>query len=781
MRHLILLLVAVAWSGALSAAEAKHPPQGQAMPFGPLVHYFVELPETASQAKQTVTKAVAVRLSGEAAVLFDSETLRYAAAWTGGYVDMTTTNVTRWVQGAGGPRIVGTIVAGTAMGPGIAGPATAAATTTAATDPRAHGIGELPAAWGAYLGLFRHGDQVVFHYRIGERAGACEVFDAPAAVTTAGTTVFTRTLQLGASSAAITMLVTEVAHAQGVLAPVGVMPAAFKNEDAGDAEHAVAWLDHALVADRRTAVRVLGATTRTRLLVRAGRIELSVPAHQAPLRLTIAVTTGAEGAAIGAALAAIPAPEDVSAWCHGGPAQWPAQTTVGKRGAEDGAYAVDTIALPSDNPWKSWIRPSAHDFFSDGRLAISTLAGDVWIASGIDDKLGSITWKRFATGLFEPLGLRIVDDRIYVCCRDALIRLDDLDGDGEADAYVAFNRDVPVYPKYNDFTMDLVSDRAGNFYIAKGGHGSPTGFPLHAAVVKISKDGSHSEEVCNGLRTPSGIGMGPGDLLTSADNQGHWVPACRLDVIRPGKWYGYVGNPAYYGKSEPAHPATYEPPLCWMPMNADNCPGSQVWAGDQWGPLSGALLHLSYGQSTVLAVLPEKVGDTWQAGVVTLPLKFASGIMRARVNPKDGQVYVSGLKGWQTNAGSDGCLQRLRWTGKDAALPIALTVAKGEVRVRFSAPLDPDTVTADSVAVQRWNYAWTGAYGSPDLSLADPQQKARDPVAISGVRLDADKRTVVISIPDLKPVMQQAITMKFADAAGETVKYTLYQTINVVK
>jgi hypothetical protein len=82
--------------------------------------------------------------------------------------------------------------------------------------------------------------------------------------------------------------------------------------------------------------------------------------------------------------------------------------------------------------------------------------------------------------------------------------------------------------------------------------------------------------------------------------------------------------------------------------------------------------------------------------------------------------------------------------------------------------------------VERWNYAWTGAYGSADLSVADPTKKGRDPVAISGVRLEADKRTVVFTIPDLKPVMQQAITVKFADATGEMVKFTVYQTINIV-
>ena len=33
--------------------------------------------------------------------------------------------------------------------------------------------------------------------------------------------------------------------------------------------------------------------------------------------------------------------------------------------------------------------------------------------SGVDDKLENLKWKRFATGLYQPLGLRIVDDKVY--------------------------------------------------------------------------------------------------------------------------------------------------------------------------------------------------------------------------------------------------------------------------------------------------------------------------------------------------------------------------------
>ncbi len=68
--------------------------------------------------------------------------------------------------------------------------------------------------------------------------------------------------------------------------------------------------------------------------------------------------------------------------------------------------------------------------------------------------------------------------------------------------------------------------------------------------------------------------------------------------------------------------------------------------GDQrrWGPLKGAFLHTSYGASSLYLVMPEIVNEKLQGATYKFPLKFASGIMRARFNPKDGQLYVCGLK-----------------------------------------------------------------------------------------------------------------------------------------
>ena len=120
--------------------------------------------------------------------------------------------------------------------------------------------------------------------------------------------------------------------------------------------------------------------------------------------------------------------------------------------------------------FRSRVRFGGMDFFSDGkRAALSTWDGDVWIVSGIDDKLEHLQWKRFASGGFETLGLKIVDDVIYTTGRDQITRYRDLDGDGSCDVYETFNDDITSSPGFHEFTFDLHTDKEGNFYTAKAG------------------------------------------------------------------------------------------------------------------------------------------------------------------------------------------------------------------------------------------------------------------------------------------------------------------------
>ena len=85
------------------------------------------------------------------------------------------------------------------------------------------------------------------------------------------------------------------------------------------------------------------------------------------------------------------------------------------------------------------------DFFSDGdSAALSTWNGDVWIVRGLKGDWKQVQWRRYATGLFETLGLKIVDDKVYVHGRDQITRLHDQNNDGEADWYECFKNDVII-------------------------------------------------------------------------------------------------------------------------------------------------------------------------------------------------------------------------------------------------------------------------------------------------------------------------------------------------
>ena len=36
-------------------------------------------------------------------------------------------------------------------------------------------------------------------------------------------------------------------------------------------------------------------------------------------------------------------------------------------------------------------------------LAVCTWDGDVWLVHGLDDRSGTLQWRRIASGLFQPL------------------------------------------------------------------------------------------------------------------------------------------------------------------------------------------------------------------------------------------------------------------------------------------------------------------------------------------------------------------------------------------
>ncbi len=723
------------------------------MDYGSLLTYTVGLPSTPGKTNANLAlKGVCIRLGGsnEAAVCFDADLLRYYAGWTGGFLDLSKTHLTSY-KGSEYATIQGEVKFSTKLGPGWAKEDDFA-------DPRALPAGPLPRERGQFKGLYRHGQQVILNYVV---AGQ-EIFELPDGTTTNGLTFFRRTFHVDRTAVPLTLRVCDVAMEDG-----GAKVFSSDNE-------AIA----GVIGNRATWVQVAGVQAKPEIAA-GGRIQVRLPALAAPADFQVVLWSGPAGQATreaGQALAGGPKrnPKEL---CRGGPLRWP-QTilTKGKLGA-GGPYVVDTVTIPDKNPWNAWMRLTALDFFSDGRVAVSTWNGDVWIVSGLDGTLEHASWKRFAAGLFEPLGLKIVDDDVYVLCRDQLMRLHDLNRDGEADFYECFNHDTWVSPSYHGFAFDLQTDRAGNFYYTRCGQRVDPALPLNGGMVKVSKDGTRAELIATGLRAANGMAIGPKDEIVCGDNQGNWIPSSRINWIQPGRFYGYVPH----ARREPA-PEDYEKPICWLPMKIDSSSGGQVWVtSEHWGPLQGQLLHTSYGRATLFLVLLDDVDGTRQGGVVQFPLKFDSGIMRGRFHPRDGQLWVCGLKGWETAGARDGALQRVRYAGGPVRLPCAFHVARHGVTITFTSPLDPTSAADDqNYALEQWNYQWTEQYGSPEFSVANPGRPGHDPVSIRSAKLLPDGKTVSLELPDLKPVMQLKIRFRLQAADGAPVEHEVYATINRV-
>ncbi len=543
---------------------------------------------------------------------------------------------------------------------------------------------------------------------------------------------------------------------------------------------------------RQNAVVVLQGDAGATLKTDGARIVLHVPRHAEPLRLRLLHASGDDAhvnAVMPAAIAAttvppLPADEAKLLWGE-------AIVTKGERAADDGPFAVDTMTIPFDNRFHSRMRTGAFDFFRDGRAAVSTWNGDVWIVSGIDESLDRLEWKRFATGLFDPLGLRIVGDVVFVHGRDGITKLHDDNGDGEADRYECFNNQVLATPAFHEFAFDLQTDAEGNFYFSKGAPVNPGGrgfmkiVPHHGAILKVSKDGTRIETVATGLRAPNGIGVSPGGVITSGDNEGTYMPRCRLN---------WIEQPGYYaGVKDTAHrtPVPEQPdlPLCWMPMEVDNSGGGQAWVPEKslWGNLGGRLLHLSYGTCSVYLVLSEYVGTRIQGGVVRLPANFSSSCMRGRFSPKDGQLYVIGLQGWQTSAAREGGFHRVRRTAAPLGLPVALRTCDKGVYLTFAEPLDAATAgDPENFGVEVWNYLYSSNYGSPEVSLLHPERKVeqgkpnRDALPVTACKLSPDGRTVFLAIDGMRPVHQMKITWNVDSKDGRELQGELHNTIHAL-
>ncbi len=419
------------------------------------------------------------------------------------------------------------------------------------------------------------------------------------------------------------------------------------------------------------------------------------------------------------------------------------------------AYAVDTLNVPYDNPYKVVMQLSGVAFLDSGDALVCTLLGDVWRVSGIDAELKNVTWSRFATGLNQPIGIHVDDDGVFVLDRGQIYRLHDENWDGEADFYENYANDFGGYDRSHTHTFGLHRTADGAFH-----------FTQRESILRTGPEQTTSLQGW-GVRNCMGIG-GSDDYFWVAPQEGTWTPTSEIIEVNSGEFYGL---PTKDGKS-----GSIASPLCFIPRGIDNSTGGMVEVrSNKWGPFQGSHVGLSYGSGIHYLILRDASGARPQGAVVPLEGEFLSGSMRGAFHPDDGQLYVAGLDGWGDYSLKDGCFHRVRYTGEKVYKPSGFRVHQNGIRINFTSKLSKDSVEdASRYFAHAWNYEYAKRYGSPEFSAKDPQSLGHDPVGISSVKLLEGGDSIFVEMPGMEPVMQIHLRMHLKSADGHEFKTDLF-------
>ncbi len=388
------------------------------------------------------------------------------------------------------------------------------------------------------------------------------------------------------------------------------------------------------------------------------------------------------------------------------------------------------------------------DLLSDGRLVVST-----WDAEGavyILDNLASgdstkITSKKIASGLAEPLGLKVVDDQIYIMQKHELTHLIDLNNDEIIDEYRTVADSWQVSPNFHEFGFGL-EYLDGHFYAAlataiePGGASTQPQIPDRGKVIKVNRETGELSFIAHGLRTPNGIGIGLDNQLFIADNQGDWLPSSKIVHVSEGAWYGsrsvdFIGTAGLREKL----------PVVWLPQDEiGNSPSTPI--GIEVGPYKNQLIHGEVTNGGIKRVFPEKIEGEWQGALFRFTQGLEGGVNRIVWNP-DGALYVGGIgnPGNWSHAGKKWYgLERLKYNGKTTFEMLAVRARSNGLQIEFTEPLAlGEGWNPSDYEIEQWYYLPTIEYGGPKLG----QQRLK----VRNVNISEDRRAVDITIDGIKP------------------------------
>jgi glucose/arabinose dehydrogenase len=422
-------------------------------------------------------------------------------------------------------------------------------------------------------------------------------------------------------------------------------------------------------------------------------------------------------------------------------------------------YLREEIPLPDGDIMEI----SSIALLPEDKVAVATRRGDVWICSGAyGDDISKVTWKKFAGGLHEPLGMYYKDGSLFLTQRPDFSRIEDTDGDGNADTFETINSDWGITGDYHEYAFGSRPDPNGDVWVTLCLTGSfDANVDWRGWTVRITPDGKMIP-TCSGIRSPGGIGQNAEGDMFYTDNQGTWNGSSSLKWLKPGSFQGNpTANKYHKLASLPAppevetgsrvlaerlkHPSYIPPAVVFPHAKMGKSPtGIEVdTSGGKFGPWEDQLYIGEQTHSQVQRVYLEKVNGLYQGAVFHFIEGFEAGIIPLRLDQKKGILFAGGSnRGWASHGTKPFTFERVRWTGKPPFEILTMSAESDGFTLAFTAPVDEKTAADPaSYSMEAWTYILQKDYGSPEVEQATP--------VIKKAVVSNDKKSVRLTIEGL--------------------------------
>lgn len=387
---------------------------------------------------------------------------------------------------------------------------------------------------------------------------------------------------------------------------------------------------------------------------------------------------------------------------------------------------------------------------SDGRLVVATFDarrlrapvpqespdGQLWIYSNLNAVApAQIQRELIAENLYEPCGVCVVNESLFVSQRDEVTRFD----------YSAEHKrwqptTIATGWESNDFhalSFGLIhqhgqGEHPGDLLMARGtGLGLKKNPPNHGSVWRIDLAkpvGQNVEPITGGHRTPNGIGFGPEGEIYVTDNQGEFTPANELNLIKPEHFYGFEQRTEQGAAASPFQDRETTPPAVFLPQDEiANSPSQPLLIPEGW-PYAGQMLIGDVKYGGINRVFLEQVNGRWQGAAFRFTQGLEAGVNRMTFGT-DGSLFAGGIGGdhsstwnWVNPQGEKTYqgLQRLKPNGVQPFDFENVRVTRAGFRIRFTKPVDPTWLSdAGNYQLVQWRYLATPNYGGPKIDERD--------------------------------------------------------------